>query len=114
MVPPGDVVKPDSWRCIQEEGMPVHGHPYEKGNLYVHFNVVFPDTLSDQAIGLLKNILPPPAPAANGSMDLDDIETVSRDHTWHFQRNDAVFHPVRFVVNQNWPRFEVGHEANCV
>ena len=25
--------------------MPVHGRPYEKGNLYIHFNVKFPDPL---------------------------------------------------------------------
>ena len=37
--PPGDIIKPSDWKCIQDEGMPVHGRPFEKGNLYVHFKV---------------------------------------------------------------------------
>jgi DnaJ-class molecular chaperone len=43
---PGEVIKPDSWKMISDEGMPVHGRPFEKGNLYVRFGVVFPDRLS--------------------------------------------------------------------
>ena len=38
--PPGDIIKPSDWKCIQDEGMPVHGRPFEKGNLYVHFKVL--------------------------------------------------------------------------
>ena len=37
--PPGEIIKPGDWKCIQDEGMPVHGRPFEKGNLYVHFKV---------------------------------------------------------------------------
>ena len=53
--------------------MPVHGRPYEKGNLYIHFKVVFPDELSQDQVGALRSILPGPKPSAplNGSMDVD-------------------------------------------
>jgi hypothetical protein len=39
VVPPGEVIKPDSFRVIEQEGMPAHGSPYVKGNLYVQFLV---------------------------------------------------------------------------
>lgn len=44
---PGDVIKPDSWFCINDEGMPVHQQPFNKGNLYVQFKVAFPDSLNE-------------------------------------------------------------------
>ena len=71
--PPGKVIKPNSWKSIQDEGMPVHGRPYEKGNLYIHFKVVFPDELSQEQVGALRSILPgpKPSPPLNGSMDVD-------------------------------------------
>ena len=34
--------------------MPVHGRPYEKGNLYIHFKVVFPEELSQEQVGALQ------------------------------------------------------------
>ncbi len=40
------MLKPDSYVCVRNEGMPVHGRPFDKGNLYIHFNVVFPETLT--------------------------------------------------------------------
>ena len=55
---PGEVIKPDSWKCINEEGMPVHGRPYEKGNLYIRFAVKFPESLSSQEVEQLKQVLP--------------------------------------------------------
>ena len=40
------MIKPDSWKCINDEGMPVHGSPFQKGNLCIQFNVTFPQSLS--------------------------------------------------------------------
>lgn len=70
--PAGEVVKPNSWKSITDEGMPVHGRPYEKGNLYIHFNVKFPETLSAPQVAAIRTVLPPPKhDEQNGSMDLD-------------------------------------------
>lgn len=67
---PGEVIKPDSWKCINEEGMPVHGRPYEKGNLYIRFSVKFPESLSSEEVQQLKQVLPsPPQPQAPMSED---------------------------------------------
>ncbi|EEC12572.1 dnaJ homolog subfamily A member 2 [Ixodes scapularis] len=41
--PPGSVIKPRSMKGIRGEGMPVYRDPFEKGNLYIKFDVVFPD-----------------------------------------------------------------------
>ena len=29
-------------RCIVSEGMPIHRNPFEKGNLYIKFEITFP------------------------------------------------------------------------
>ncbi|PSC75824.1 molecular chaperone [Micractinium conductrix] len=47
------VIKPDSWACIRGEGMPIQGRPFEKGNLYVHFTVEFPDQVTPQQAAAL-------------------------------------------------------------
>ena len=74
--PAGEVIKPDSWRCVNDEGMPVHGRPYEKGNLYIHFTVQFPDALDGGTMDALRTLLPPGAASAslNGRMETEDIE----------------------------------------
>lgn len=70
--PAGEVIKPDAWRCINDEGMPFHGRPFEKGNLYVKFTVKFPDSLHSEQLAGLKRLLPAPRPDANGRMDTDE------------------------------------------
>jgi len=44
---PGEVIKPGEIREIVNEGMPMHKSPYTKGNLYVKFDVSFPDNISE-------------------------------------------------------------------
>lgn len=48
---PGEVIKPDTFKRINDEGMPIHGRPFMKGNLYVHFTVEFPDRLDAAQVG---------------------------------------------------------------
>eukprot|EP00882_Tetradesmus_deserticola_P014985 GHRQ01015951.1.p4 GENE.GHRQ01015951.1~~GHRQ01015951.1.p4 ORF type:complete len:169 (-),score=68.12 GHRQ01015951.1:355-861(-) len=36
---PGEVIKPNSFKVVPEEGMPVHTRPFIKGNLYIKFDV---------------------------------------------------------------------------
>jgi len=60
---PGEVIKPDEIKCILGEGMPVHKRPFDKGNLYVKFEIVFPQPnwTSDDKLKALEAILPPRA-----------------------------------------------------
>lgn len=50
--PPGEVLAPGTIRGIPKEGMPIYRNPYEKGNLYIKFDVKFPenDTFNEDTI----------------------------------------------------------------
>ncbi len=41
--PAGEVLAPGSIRAIPKEGMPIYKNPYERGNLYIKFDVKFPE-----------------------------------------------------------------------
>ena len=69
---PGDkVTKPDSWICINDEGMPVHGAPFQKGNLYINLRVKFPEKISEADCLKLRKMLPQPC-----SYDADEIDAM--------------------------------------
>lgn len=53
--------------------MPIHGRPYAKGNLYVRFNVEFPDTVTPEQVGRA----PGPVLATLCCTNLDGIPTVA-------------------------------------
>ena len=56
----GDVIKPNSFKAVFDEGMPTYQQPFNKGKLFVHFNVKFPQPgdLSDEDLAALEKILP--------------------------------------------------------
>ena len=46
-------------RVILHEGMPMHRNPFEKGHLYIEFDVIFPpnDFLADDGLKV-RNLIP--------------------------------------------------------
>ena len=54
----GNVLKQDAVKVIAGEGMPFHGNPFSKGRLFVHFTVIFPQTLSLSTVQAIKAVLP--------------------------------------------------------
>ena len=52
--PAGEILAPGSIRAIPNEGMPMLKYPTEKGNLYIKFDVKFPDnnSLTEEAISV--------------------------------------------------------------
>lgn len=72
--PSGTTIQPDSWHCIEEEGMPIHGRPSMKGNLYVHFDVVFPDTITPEQRGLIISTFGPLPEAPHMADDDEESE----------------------------------------
>ena len=90
---PGEVIKPDSWKCIQDEGMPEHGRPYERGNLYIQFHVKFPESLSKQQVTSLQQTLGGGAAAglSNGDTKMDVDENVEEVRSCH--ANDHLHSP---------------------
>lgn len=77
---PGEVVKPDSYKAINDEGMPMYQRPFMKGKLYIHFNVEFPDSLTSDQVEALQKILPPKPQSQLTDMEIDECEeTTLRD-----------------------------------
>lgn len=73
---PGEVIKPDQYKAINDEGMPNHQRPFMKGRLYIHFDVEFPESgvLSPDQRRSLETILPPKPSSRLSAMELDECE----------------------------------------
>uniref|UniRef100_A0A1J3FEQ4 Chaperone protein dnaJ 2 n=2 Tax=Noccaea caerulescens TaxID=107243 RepID=A0A1J3FEQ4_NOCCA len=71
---PGEVVKPDSYKAISDEGMPIYQRPFMKGKLYIHFTVEFPDSLSPDQTKALEAVLPKPSTSQLSDMEIDECE----------------------------------------
>jgi len=82
---PGEVIKSESFggqpfvKIVSGEGMPSHGNPFVKGNLYVLFTVEFPSEgeLNQNTTQALKELLPKPNMAID--YDEDEVEVVHLD-----------------------------------
>ncbi|KAF2155910.1 hypothetical protein K461DRAFT_274967 [Myriangium duriaei CBS 260.36] len=88
-IPPGDVIAPGEIKVIRGQGMPSYRH-HDHGNLYVQFDVKFPDHLggtegepmTEQQIAALESVLPPRMPqhtppenAMTEDYSLDKVDT---------------------------------------
>ncbi|TNN68346.1 DnaJ subfamily A member 2 [Liparis tanakae] len=85
--PPGKVIEPGSVRVVRGEGMPQYRNPFEKGDLYIKFDVQFPDNnwISPEKLVELEDMLPsrsePPIITADTEeVDLQDYD-VSQSST---------------------------------
>jgi len=84
---PGEVIKSETFggqpfvKKVSGEGMPSHGNPFVKGDLYVLFSVQFPSDgeLSEQQINILKETLPNPTMNLDYDEDEDDVEIAHLD-----------------------------------
>jgi len=60
---PGEIIKPEDVREVEELGMPCYARTYTYGSLFIQFHVKFPTSLSSDDQDRLKQILtPPPQP----------------------------------------------------
>ncbi|CAL5381343.1 unnamed protein product [Camellia sinensis] len=73
---PGEIIKPGQSKAINNEGMPHHQRPFMKGQLFIHFNVDFPQSgfLSPDKFQALEAILPPSPNKQLSDMMLDECE----------------------------------------
>ncbi|EGC33992.1 heat shock protein [Dictyostelium purpureum] len=62
--PASQIIKQGDIKCIYNEGMPGYKRPFEKGRLFIKFNVVFPASgqITPENAKLLEKILPKPKP----------------------------------------------------
>lgn len=93
---PNMIVKPGDIKAIKDEGFPQLKNPYIRGNLYVEFDVKFPEhgTLTDAAKAALLSILPRP--------EKSEMETASSEAI-----EEVVL--VEVDINEEKKRFESGH-----
>ncbi len=71
---PGEVIKPDQFKGINDEGMPMYQRPFMRGKLYINFSVDFPDSLSPDQCKALEAVLPPRSSVQLTDMELDECE----------------------------------------
>jgi DnaJ family protein A protein 2 len=64
---PGEVIKPGQVKQIPGEGMPQYKNPFDKGNLYIKFDIEFPKKISAEIAAKLIGILP-----AKSKMEVDE------------------------------------------
>lgn len=66
---PGQIIRPEDVRILRNEGMPTHRQPFNRGDLFVHFDIVFPDnakwSLNPSLISQLETLLPPRSAASS-------------------------------------------------
>jgi len=80
---PGEIIKPEAdstspyVKVIPSEGMPSHGNPFVKGNMYVLFRVTFPTdgSLDSKVVADLKKLLPNPSMEVDYDLEDEDNHT---------------------------------------
>jgi len=77
---PGDPITPGAIKVIKGQGMPSYRH-HDFGNLYIQFDVKFPDKTELRNLELLEQVLPPrprqiqpPGDAMAEEHDLEDVD----------------------------------------
>ncbi|KAL3454819.1 hypothetical protein BJX65DRAFT_9600 [Aspergillus insuetus] len=83
-IAPGEVITPGAIKVIKGQGMPSFRH-HIHGNLYIQFDVKFPEKDELQNLNLLEQVLParkeqsqPPSDAMVEDFDLDEVEQNER------------------------------------
>ncbi|XP_043225194.1 dnaJ homolog subfamily A member 2-like isoform X2 [Amphibalanus amphitrite] len=86
---PGTVLAPGTRRGVRGEGFPIHRSPFDKGNLYVRFDVDFPENqwAPESVYPKLEPLLPPrpaftkPSGAHVEDVHLDDFDPSSQSRS---------------------------------
>lgn len=73
--PAGSTLAAGQWVAVREEGMPRHGQPFMKGNLYIRFEVFIPQQIPVDLVLKLEELLP--EDGASSTMAVDDAEDCS-------------------------------------
>mmetsp|Transcript_21370 Transcript_21370/g.30938 ORF Transcript_21370/g.30938 Transcript_21370/m.30938 type:complete len:415 (-) Transcript_21370:459-1703(-) len=97
---PGEVIKPESdgatpfVKIVPNEGMPSHGQPFVKGNLYVLFRVNFPvdGELDEETVKVLKKTLPNPSMQVDYDEDENEVCHLEHADVKNFGKGGATSH----------------------
>jgi DnaJ family protein A protein 2 len=69
--------------------MPSHGNPFVKGNLYVAFQIDFPDDLAPETVEALKKLLPGADMPEEYDEEKDDVCYMDAANLRHFGKGGA-------------------------
>ena len=70
---PGRIIKPGDFMAVPNEGMPTYRNPFDKGVLFVKFEVQFPKSVDDKAAKALAQGLPVPKPLKYKADDVEEV-----------------------------------------
>ncbi|TRY58638.1 hypothetical protein DNTS_024783 [Danionella cerebrum] len=81
--PPGKVIEPGSIRVVRGEGMPQYRNPFEKGDLFVKFDVKFPEGgwISTEKLSELEDLLPSRSEVPIISADIEEVDLEDFDQS---------------------------------
>jgi len=91
----GDVIKPGDMRVIPGEGMPTHKRPFDKGNLFIKFDVVFPEpgAFTKAQLKTLESVLPPrnPTPKVKKGDNVEEVtlSQITKEHRDQSQQQNG-------------------------
>lgn len=87
-----DIVAPETFKLIHNEGMPNANNSTQKGDLIIYFNVLFPKTLPDKTINTLCDCLPVTVERTYNERQLSKAEITVLDNfnpkQWEAEHND--------------------------
>ena len=80
---PGEVIKPGEVKSILNEGMPVYKRPYDKGTLFVKFDIEFPAPgwCPVDKLKMLETVLPPrkDMPKIGAGVEVEEVMLANVD-----------------------------------
>lgn len=82
-------------KTIKGEGMPQYKNPFEKGNLYVTFQIKFPDNhfTTEDKMKILESVLPPKPPFSmpigENVEEVDLMDYDPNDRSGYSRRTEA-------------------------
>lgn len=97
---PGELIKPNSIKCVLNEGMPMYKNPFEKGRLIITFDVKFPSNSEIELKKLpeLERLLPakpkievPIEAEEHILVDIDPAQERNRRHGEAYMEEDGSF-----------------------
>ncbi|KAH9507785.1 DnaJ sub A member 2 [Bulinus truncatus] len=87
---PGEIIAPGKSKMVAGEGMPRYRNPFEKGDLYINFNVTFPENnfATPDQIKVLESLLPArPRTEIPTGENVEEVNLVEFDNSKGFHNN---------------------------
>ncbi|TWW76389.1 dnaJ homolog subfamily A member 2b [Takifugu rubripes] len=81
--PPGKIIEPGCVRMVKGEGMPQYRNPFEKGDLYIKFDVQFPENnwIDAEKLNELECLLPARPEDPEITADAEEVELTDFDRS---------------------------------